>query len=213
MKNYLFLILILAFSCKKNSEKMEVRPKDETLDLKYEVLNDLISDELKDDSLMAVNEKFISNYVYNISSKKIYLHSKSNNTDEPPPPPNLGINLDYDSIFLQKDSAYYTQQIKVLSDFKFNKNGIRKKLDYTSDEELYKIHQIKSGNFWTEFDKRYKNKCIRTFSVPFFNEDKTVCFVQNSTSCGPLSGGGNTAIYKKIKGKWMRIRTFDTWVS
>ncbi|AYN01009.1 hypothetical protein [Chryseobacterium sp. 3008163] len=212
MKNYLFLILILMFSCEKNSAKTEVKSKDKTLDLKYEVLNQLISDELKDDSLIALNEKFTSNYVYNISLKKVYLQSKRNN-GEPPPPPNLGVDLEYDSIFLQKDSAYYFQQQKEISNFKFNKNRIKQNLDFTNDDELYKISQIKSGNFWTEFDKRYENKCIRTFSVPFFNKNKTMCILQCSISCGPLDGGGNTSIYKKIKGKWIRIKTFDTWVS
>lgn len=213
MKKYIFLILILLFSCKKNSTKPEATIKDETIDLKYEVLNQLVADELKDDSLMGINKDFANNYVYNISTKKIYLENKNKNSDEPPPPPNFGISLEYNSIFLQKDSSYYLQQDKTLSNFRFNKNKIKKKLQYTNDEELYKISQIKSGDFWTEFDKLYKDKCIKTFSVPFFNKNKTFCIVQYSNSCGPLSGGGNTSIYKKLNGKWTRIKSFDNWVS
>ncbi|MBO6201121.1 MAG: hypothetical protein J6N74_05835 [Chryseobacterium sp.] len=213
MKNYVLLILLLLVSCKKNSPKPEATIKDETIGLKYEVLNQLISDELKDDSLMGINKDFTNNYVYNISAKNIYLENKNKNSDEPPPPPNFGISLEYDSIFLQKDSAYYLQQDKALSNFTFNKNRIKKKLQYTNDEELYKIHQIKTGDFWNEFHKRYNDKCIRTFSVPFFNENKTFCIVQYSMSCGPLYGGGNTAIYKKTNRKWTRIKSFDNWVS
>jgi len=211
MKNYILLILILVLSCKKDSPKTEAIIKDETTGLKYEVLNQLIDVELNDDSLMGINKDFINNYVYNISTKKIYLENK--NSNEPPPPPNFGINLEYDSIFLQKDSSYYIQQDKTLSNFRFNKNRIKKKLYFTSNEELYKISQIKSSDFWNEFNKRYKDKCIRTFSVPFFTKNKMFCIVQYSISCGPLSGGGNTAVYKKIKGKWTRMKTFDMWVS
>lgn len=213
MKNYVLLILILLVSCKKNSPKPEITIKDETISLKYEVLNQLIADELKDDSLMGINKDFANNYVYNISTKKIYLDNKNKNSDEPPPPPNFGISLEYDSIFLQRDSVYYFHQYKALSNFRFNKNKINKKLQYTSDEELYKIRQIKSSDFWNEFHKRYADKCIRTFSVPFFNKDKTFCIVQYSMSCGPLYGGGNTAIYRKLNGKWIRIKSVDNWVS
>jgi len=211
MKNYILLILILVLSCKKDSLKTETAIKDETIDLKYEVLNQLIDDELKNDSVIGVNKDFINKYVYNISTKKIYLENK--NSDEPSPPPNLGINLKYDSIFLQKDSSYYIQQNKTLSNFRFIKNRIKKKLQFINDEELYKISQIKSADFWNEFNKRYKDKCIRTFSVPFFSKNRIFCVVQYSLSCGPLSGGGNTAVYKKIKGKWTRMKTFDIWVS
>jgi hypothetical protein len=211
MKYYVFLFFLLIISCKKNELKSEVIPKDETLDLKYEVLNQLIIDKEKEDSLMLVNDNFKQDYVYNISSKKIYLETNIRDSDEPPPPPGLGINLKYDSIFMQKDSAYYKQEEKIL--FKFNRNKIKENLLYTNDEELYKIGQVKPQDFWTEFDRKYKNKCIRTYSVPFFNKSRTICIVQYSMSCGPLYGGGQTSLYKKINGKWKIIKSFDSWIS
>ncbi|KPH12008.1 hypothetical protein [Chryseobacterium sp. ERMR1:04] len=213
MKHFIFLFLLIIISCKKNHPKVSITPKDENLDLRYEVLNQLIIDEQKGDSLMLANENFGHDYVYNISCKKIYLETEISNADEPPPPPGLGINLEYDSIFSQKDSAYYKKEEKILSHFKFNKNRIKTNLQYTTDEEIYKIRQIKPNDFWTEFDKRYKNKCIRTFSVPFFNRDKNICIIQNSMSCRPLYGGGAITIYQKINGKWKIINSFDHWVS
>ena len=203
---------MLIISCKKNELQKKIILKDETLDLKYEVLNQLIIDGQKEDSLMLANDNFKQNYIYNISSKKIYLATKIKDNNEPPPAV-LGINLEYDSLFLEKDSVYYKQEEKILSEFKFDKNRINKNLQYTNDEELYKIGKIKPQDFWTEFDKKYKDKCIRTYSVPFFNKDKTICIVQYSTSCGPLYGGGQTSQYKKINGRWKVIKSFDHWVS
>jgi len=37
--------------------------------------------------------------------------------------------------------------------------------------------------------------------------------VINSISCGPLWGGGETSVYKKINGKWKVIKTFNHWVN
>jgi len=213
MKNYILLFLLMIISCKKSKPKTEAFLKDETLDLKYEVLNQLINDEQNEDSLISVDKNFGHAYVYNISCKNIYLETRVNNIDEPSPPSGYGINLEYDAVFLQKDSAYYQKEEKKLSHFKFNKNKIKRNLQYTSDEELYKIGQIKPHNFWTEFDKRYKNRCIKTFSVPFFNKDKNVCIVEFSVSCGPLYGSGRTSMYKKFNGKWEVIKSFDHWVS
>lgn len=207
MKHIIFLSLLIVVSCKKGENRKEkVIPKDETLDLKYEVLNQLISE-------AESKEKFADGYIYNVSLMPISLEMKSMNTYEPPPPPGFGINLNYDSIFISKDSAYYRDEIQILKKFKFDKNRIKKHLQYTTDDELYQLNENKESDYWTEFDKKYGNKCIQRFSVPFFNKDKTMCIVQNSTSCGPLDGNGYTAIYKKVDGKWIEVRTFDHWIS
>lgn len=207
MKHIIFLLLLLLFSCKKSeNRKEEIIPKDETLDLKYEVLNQLINE-------IEAKEKFTDTYVYNISVKPISLEIPMDTNEPPPPPPGFGISLNYDSIFISKDSAYYRNENQVFKNFKFDKNKIRKHLQYTTDEELFKLNENKESDYWTEFDKKYGNKCIQRFSVPFFNKDKTMCVVQNSTSCGYLNGRGYTAIYKKVDGKWIEVKSFDHWIS
>lgn len=168
MKNYLFLIVLLLISCKKNKVMKTAMPKDELLDLRYEVLNQLI----KTDSVTSDINRFIYNSTLN----------PVNVDDEDSEIWPLGINLKYDSIFLQKDSIYYKNQEKNVSNFKFDKIKIKNNLKYITGQELQNLQQIKESDFWSEFDKRYGHKCIRRFSVPFFNKDKTMCIVQNSSS-------------------------------
>ncbi|MFC3160168.1 hypothetical protein ACFOEQ_18355 [Chryseobacterium arachidis] len=183
MRNYLFVILLLLICCKTSEEQKEIIPKDETLDLKYEVLNQLI----KNDSMTADANRFIY-------TTKLFPARINKDINEPKP---LGVDLQYDSIFLENDSAYYKNQEKIDLSFRLNKSKIRSKSKCIEGQELQKMHENKISDFWTEFYKKYENKCIKSYSVPFFNKDKTMCVVQNSTSCGILDAAGYTALYKK----------------
>ncbi|MDQ8142968.1 hypothetical protein [Chryseobacterium sp. CFS15] len=207
MKDYLFLILLLLISCKKNEARKEIIQKDETLDLKYEVLNQLITDQIREDSINDI----LHDNIYNIAVKRIFFEELNEN--EPPPPPVLALNFSYDSIFAMKDSSYYKNQDRNLINFHLQKSRIKNKLDFVTTDEILNLSIKYERNFWKQFRKKYGDKCIQTFSVPFFNKNKTVCIVQNSMSCGRLYGGGSTSIYKKVNGKWVVLRTFDQWVS
>lgn len=199
MKHYLFLILLLLISCKKNEVRKEITPKDDLLNLRYEVLNQLIKN---DSETLEFNH-----FIYNSTLSPVNIDVEDNEIRS------LGIDLKYDSIFLQKDSVYYKNQERAVLNFKFDKSRIKINLKYITGQELQKLQEIKKSNFWIEFDKKYGDNCICRFSVPFFNKEKTICIVQNSMSCGPLDGGGKTIIYKKKNGKWVVLKTFDQWVS
>jgi hypothetical protein len=207
MKHYLFLMLLLLISCKKNEAKKEIIQKDETLDLKYEVLNQLITDQIREDSINDI----LHDNIYNIAVKRIFFEELNEN--EEPPPPVLALNFSYDSIFAIKDSSYYKKQDRNLINFNLQKSRIKNKLDFVTTDEILNLSIKYERNFWKQFRKKYGDKCIQTFSVPFFNKNKTLCIVQNSMSCGPLYGGGSTSIYKKVNGKWVVLKTFDQWVS
>lgn len=207
MKHYLFLILLLLISCKKNEARKEITPKDETLDLKYEVLNQLITDQIREDSINGT----LHDNIYNIAVKRVFFEELNEN--EEPPPPVLALNFSYDSIFAIKDSSYYKNQDRNLINFNLQKSKIKKKLAFITTDEILKLSAKYERDFWKQFQKEYGDKCIQTFSVPFFNKNKTVCLVQNSMSCGPLYGGGSTLIYKKVNGKWVVLKTYDIWVS
>jgi len=207
MKDYLFLILLLLISCKKNEARKEIIQKDETLDLKYEVLNQLITDQIREDSINDI----LHDNIYNIAVKRIFFEELNEN--EPPPPPVLALNFSYDSIFAMKDSSYYKNQDRNLINFHLQKSRIKNKLDFVTTDEILNLSIKYKRNFWKQFRKKYGDTCIQTFSVPFFNKNKTVCIVQNSMSCGRLYGGGSTSTYKKVNGKWVVLRTFDQWVS
>ncbi|MBL1221387.1 hypothetical protein JET18_11080 [Chryseobacterium sp. L7] len=147
-----------------------------------------------------------------IPLQTVYLFEEENN-DEPRP---LGANLKYDSVFSIKDSAYYKNQEKIALNFKLDTTKIKRKLQYATEEDLHHLRQLTENgkkDFWAEFHAKFGNKCFRKFSAPFFNKEKTICMVQNSISCGYLSGSGYTAIYKKIKGQWVEVEILDQWIS
>lgn len=198
MKLYVFLLFLL-ISCNKNDAKVEIIPKDETLDVKYEVLNQLI----ENDNVNSVRSHFIYSTVL--------MPTTINKGIEEIRP--LGVDLTFDSIFLEKDSVFYFNQEKINFKFKFDRSKIKSKLKYLTAEKLHQMRQTTNRDFWLEFYKRLDGKCLRTYSVPFFNKDKTICVIQNSTSCGILDAVGYTAIYKKVNGKWIEIRSYDHWIS
>ena len=90
-----------------------------------------------------------------------------------------------------------------------------KEVDFINEEKLYKIRETykSADDYWMQFRREFGNKCIRSYSIPYFNKEKNICIIITSMSCGPLEGGGNTAIFKKINGKWKVIQTLDQWVS
>lgn len=206
IRSTIFLIfLFLLFSCKK---------KDETLDLKYEVLNQLIDEDIVNDKVFTDD----NSYLYKIlKPSDIAFKVKVTNYDEPPPPPSTSgtIYLPEDGIFCKEDLKYIKIQLKTNSNFVLNTARITSKVDFINEEKLYKIREnYKSAeDYWMQFRREFGNKCIRSYSIPYFNKEKNICIVITSMSCGPLEGGGNTAIFKKINGKWKVIQTLDQWVS
>ena len=133
MKNYLFLILLLFISCKKKVVEKEIIQKDETLDLKYEVLNQLITDQIREDSINGI----LHDNIYNIAVKRFFLEELNEN--EEPPPPVLALNFSYDSIFAVKDSSHYKNQDRNLINFNLQKSRITKKLDFVTTNEILNL--------------------------------------------------------------------------
>lgn len=206
MRSTIFLILIfLLFSCKK---------KDETLNLKYEVLNQLIDEDIANDKLFGD----ANNYLYKIlEPSDIAFKVKVTNYNESPPPASSSgtIYLPEDGIFSKEDLKYIKIQLKTNSNFVLDTTRITSKVDFINEEKLYKIREnYKSADdYWIKFKREFGEKCTRSYSIPYFNKEKDICIVITSMSCGPLEGGGSTAIFKKINGKWKVIQTLDRWVS
>ncbi|WP_370896540.1 hypothetical protein [Chryseobacterium gossypii] len=202
MKHYILLLGLLLISCDKKTLGTDSVPDEGTSDLIYEVLNQLI----KNDSAELGPKDY---YVYHISPEEV--HFEPENTDEVPLP--LGISLEYNADFQAKDSAHYNRENKILSGFELNQHKINKKLSYITTGELDKIIRDSGKDFWTGFNEKYKNRCIRKISVPFFNRNKRVCLVESSVSCGGLDGHGSVEIYEKINGTWVKIGSFRHWIS
>lgn len=212
MKSLIPVILtFLLICCKKD---------DLNLDLKYEVLNQLIAEEVAEDKESGYPEK----YLYKISKPVDVkfgeqLVEKKDEISEPPPPRADGtIYLPQDGTFTKEDLAYLKIQLKTNSTFVLNIATITSKVEFIDPEKFLRFQksQEKYGSardYWIKFRNEFGDKCLRNYSTPLFNKDKTICIIIDSMSCGPLEGGGQTSIFKKINGKWNLIQTLDRWVS
>jgi len=157
MKHYLFLILLLLISCKKNEARKEIIQKDETLDLKYEVLNQLITEQIREDSINDI----LHDNIYNIAVKRIFFEELNEN--EVPPPPFLALNFSYDSIFAMKDTSYYKNQDRNLINFHLQKSRIKNKLDFVTTDEILNLSIKYERNFWKQFEKNMEINAFKLF--------------------------------------------------
>ncbi|MDR2237543.1 MAG: hypothetical protein LBE92_15590 [Chryseobacterium sp.] len=201
MKHYLLLFFFVLLSCKKENPELNTASDNKMINLRYEVLNDLL---LNKDSQFAGPETCC---IYQISPEEAFFHTENEEPDWP-----MGINTVYSPDFPAEDSVFFKNENKDLINFKLNKDKIGRSLFFVSQEELDQIKKP-DADFWTEFSKKYPNKCIRRFSVPFFNKDRSKCIVRLSVSCGPLDGSGYMAVYQKINGRWKEVRILNEWIS
>ena len=202
MKNIsCFLFLIFLFSC---------REKDENLDLKYEVLNQLIKEDSqkKSDLIYLYKTSSATNFnILNLDKEKI---------DEFTIIPNV-LELKSDSIFSSQDIEYLISQTVPYDSkvFDLDKEKIIGKYDIIKESDLFELKSNYNGakDYWIKFNDKFGKKCLRNYSEPIFNLRKDVCIVKISESCGPLWGGGYTGIFKKLNGIWVQIGTQDHWIS
>lgn len=212
VKNLFFLILaFLFFSCKK---------EDQNLHLKYEVLNQLIAEDISESKASGYNEKSLYKISKPIDLKfREKLSEKKNEIAEPPPPSSEGIiYLPGEGTFTKDDLEYIKIQIKTNSNFTLDTAKITSKVEFIETEKFQRFQKsqknyVSAKNYWKKFREEFGDKCLRNYSIPYFNKEKNICIVINSVSCGSLWGGGETSVYKKINGKWKVIKTFDHWVS
>lgn len=191
----------MLFSCKG---------KDDNLELKYEVLNQLIKNDEKEKSDFQILYKSYSATnlnIINLDKEKLDDNVIIANS----------INLQSDSLFSAKDIDYLISQTAPYDSrtFDLNKKKINGKYEIIKESDLANIKNNYKGadDYWEKFHKKFGKKCIRTYSEPIFNLKKDICIVIHSESCGPLWGGGKTVIYKKTNGVWVEIDSMNHWVS
>lgn len=210
-KLILLFLTVLLFYCKKD---------DETLDLKYEVLNQIIAEDIYENKASGYSEKYLYQISNPIDLKFIEkLSEKKDEIIEPPPPSSHGIiYLPENGTFTKDDLAYIKIQIKANSNFILDTAKITSKVKFIDTEKFQKFQKsqenyVSAKDYWKKFRAEFGDKCLRNYSIPYFNKEKNICIVISSVSCGPLEGGGSTAIFKKINGKWKVTHTLDRWVS
>lgn len=65
---------------------------------------------------------------------------------------------------------------------------------------------------WTYFRNKGVDR-IYSFTVPIFFRNDTYCLFYYDYGCGNLCGEGQVAIYKKVKGKWVKWSILSSWIS
>lgn len=205
-KNTLFLLLIaLLFSCRK---------KDENLNLKYEVLNQLISEDIANDLVTNNSRSYLykSNSATNIQIINLDTEKLDDNTII-----FNSIELKSDSIFSSNDIDYLISQSVPFDSkqFDLDKKKIYGKVNIIKNEGLKELQNNYSSpqDYWAKFKIKFGDKCIRNYSEPIFNLTKNICIIKISESCGPLEGGGMTSILQRVNGKWKVIKSLEHWVN
>ena len=65
---------------------------------------------------------------------------------------------------------------------------------------------------WTYFRNKGVDR-IYSFTLPIFFRNDNYCLFYYDYGCGSLCGEGQVAIYKKVKGKWVKWSVLSSWVS
>lgn len=205
---FYFVFLIILFSCKE---------KDENLDLKYEVINELILENRNYHKMvkenLGINDStnyFVINPNFSILNENDWkvLSDSVRKTD-----PKIkivierddSIDLQSDSIFSKKNIEYINQQVDENKEFKIDKNKISSPEKFISQNELEQV---------LKHCRNYKGKQYVNFSVPLFNLKKDKCIIK-AESCGinPPGCGESATVMQKKNGKWVELRNIYNWVN
>jgi|GEM_PF-3249911 len=204
----LILSFLFVFSCKE---------KDETLELKYEVLNRVIEENIKihkqaEEHLGIIDSTdfFVMDYNFKILDEKDWSKysdsvKKENSEIRIIVEPENSIVLMSDSIFTKQDIQFIKQQTKENYHFKLDSKRIKEKVKFISQEEL--------DGFLSKRKKSVGKNYVK-LAVPFFNMKKDKCLMK-ANDCGiyPPGCGGSVFILQKKNGKWELLKTLKRWVN
>ena len=84
-----------------------------------------------------------------------------------------------------------------------------KVINTDSLDNVYKGNPVE---WWRYYYKNIGN-CYNSFSNPIFLRNYTYCLFYSHSACGDLNGSGELVLYKKSKGKWVKVKTYCSWIS
>ena len=146
--------------------------------------------------------------------------------------PKIDKDLIYSTLneIIQKDSifarivCYKFDQISLPAEiqkqfFPNNKAFIRKQLEnskeMTLDTGKLYYYSKKKNCFEKAFiDTTCSKNIFYHFTYPIFSRDLQTVVVGITEDCDCLlGGGGHKVVYRKVKGKWLKVKEFDRWIS
>ncbi|MEZ5044989.1 MAG: hypothetical protein R2828_34145 [Saprospiraceae bacterium] len=159
-------------------------------------IENLISQIIETDSI----EKHYPDYVI-VSILPKYVNRDEKEEFKPGPPPNadyLFPNLEYE--FKELSQIEFTSK-----DFEYFE---KQELDSKRIELSNEIFGSRKSKVNIETKKPYVY-----FSIPIFNSEKDIAWIQTGLVCGSLCGEGRTLILQKKNGKWMKLKEKRDWIS
>ncbi|MDQ7949450.1 MAG: hypothetical protein AAGB30_02095 [Pedobacter sp.] len=88
-----------------------------------------------------------------------------------------------------------------------------KQKKYISQAKVDTIFSKKDPFGGWNYVYKHVGKKIATVSVPVFFRNNTFCLFYADYSCGWLCGYGELNLFQKKNNKWIKIRTFSSWIS
>jgi len=202
-KIILYTLIILAFcNCQNKKEKTTLNPQE------IKDINEVVEAVIMEDSLDVFSKNKDSRVICNKLRKLniIVPEKRKDGIIFLPPPRDIYITnllktkIKDQNFFSSKDSLYLLKQNLNLENLKIARNLLIK-LNTATIEEA---------------EKKYINgEKIRFYemTIPVFSSDRQRAYIQLDYSCGRLCGSGREIYLQKIKGKWLIIEQWRSWIS
>lgn len=117
------------------------------------------------------------------------------------------------SLFRLEDVSFIQKQLEAknmkLRKSKLTKTAVRL-IPWRKVKRYFRRKNLVKG--WEKFHKKV-GPSYEGFGIPLFSVDKQVVIFTSWGSCGPLCGGGDICIYKKVNGKWEFHEIISMWMS
>ncbi|WP_423147336.1 hypothetical protein [Rubrolithibacter danxiaensis] len=115
---------------------------------------------------------------------------------------------------LPEDVEFMREQSKSIKDFHLSSKYIVG-AKVISGDTIKSFLDTKKGNqeFWNRFEKKYGNRTFYSISMPLFSKDKSVAIARLGYHCNGTCGSGGLYIYKKVRKRWLKIETLETWIN
>ena len=114
-----------------------------------------------------------------------------------------------DTIFTENDSIFMNRQF-LLSEKQHWKNGEFDKAHIITEHVFRRT--FRHGDGWNKFHKKFAD-CLRSWSLPIFNQEYTYCVFYHWIQCDYLAGGGTLDLYRWINGKWVFEKSYAMGMS
>jgi hypothetical protein len=195
--SFTLLVCLIAFACSQvqQDEKYKLPSENE--------INEVVQAVVIQDSLFYDDKSGIP-LATDLYKLEIYFHDTIKYGQNPPRLP--WINNFYELVGIHGNNASFTSQDSSYLIYQ-NKNLLEFRLDTTKFNNLILTTRLEQES---KLKAREKTK-FYYFSIPLFNNDQSIAYVELSFVCRKLCGYGNGFVLEKRNGIWGIVRKDTKW--